>query len=234
MMKVSLHRAGKCGISEKGSFINHNDERQCEQNRFGALCLLHEREIEPLVSCELYSNREIGIVTIVTRGSLEYKDMDGSRGITSAGQIQYVTTGNNSRFLEHNPSAIEKTELLQLWIIPRKKGFIPRYEQRSCDIDRFNRWALIISGNGGKNSLRIEQDMRIRVSHLFLGHTLVSDPLKSGFGRLLFVQDGEVNACGHVLKRRDELHVIGDEPFEITANRDAHLFLIDVPMDDFE
>jgi len=233
-MKVFLHRASKRTVSEKGSFIDHNDDRQCQQNRFGALCLLHEREIEPLVSCELYTNREMGIVTIVTRGLLEYKDNDGSRGITSAGQIQYVGTGKNSRFLEHNPSAIEKTELVQLWIIPRKKGFTPRYEQRNCDMDRFNRWALLISENGRKNSLRIEQDMRIRGSHLFFGHTLVSDPLNLGYGRVLFVLDGEVNVCGHILKRRDELHVIGDEPFEIIANRDAHLLLIDIPMDDFE
>jgi redox-sensitive bicupin YhaK (pirin superfamily) len=173
-------------------------------------------------------------VTIVTRGLLEHKDVDGSHGVTRAGQIQYITVRNNSRLLEHNPSANEKAELLQLWFIPRKKGFIPRYEQHSYDMDRFNRWALVISGNGRKNSLRVEQDLSIRVSHLFLGHTLVSDPLKPGYGRLLFVQDGEVNACGHILKRRDELHVIGDEPFEITANRDAHLFLIDVPMSDFE
>ena len=46
--------------------------------------------------------------------------------------------------------------------------------------------------------------------------------------------DGEVNACGHCLKRRDELQVIGNDPFEITANKDARLFLLDVPMDDFE
>lgn len=232
-MKTFLHRAGKCGMNDKSSFVRH-DENHCEQSVLGALCLLKETEIEPLGSCELHPRRDIGIVTFVTHGLLEHKDSDGSRGVSSAGQMQYVIAGKNIRLLDHNPSAVEKTKLLQLWIIPRQKAFIPRYEQRSCDMDRLNRWALIVSGNGRKNSLRIEQDVTVRVSHLFMGHTLVSDPIQSGYGRLLFVQDGEVNACGHTLKRRDELHVIGDEAFEITANRDAHLFLIDVPMSDFE
>ncbi|MDO9055893.1 MAG: pirin family protein [Sulfuricurvum sp.] len=233
-MKISLHRAGKRGISDKDSFIRHDDANHCEQNRFGALCFLNETEIEPLGSCEFHLHRDTEIITIVTQGSLEHKDMDGSHGVIGAGHIQYMSAENNFRLLEHNPSPIEKTELLQLWIIPRQKNSIPRYEQRSCDMDRFNRWALIISGNGRKNSLQIEQDVSIRVSHLFMGHTLVSDPMKPGYGRLLFVLDGEVNACGHILKRRDELQILGDETFEITANRDAHLFLFDVPMAHFE
>ncbi|MBV5320971.1 MAG: pirin family protein [Sulfuricurvum sp.] len=233
-MEVTLHRSGKYSISEKASFLNHCDTHLSKPNRLGALCLLNETEIEPLGSCEVNPHCDIGIVTIVTHGLLEHKDTDGSRGVIKAGQIQYITAGDNLRLLEHNPSAIEKTKLLQLWIIPRKKGFMTRYEQRNCDMDRFNRWALIISGNGRKNSLRVEQDVTIRVSHLFMGHTLVSDPTQVGYGRLLFVLDGEVNACGHTLRGRDELHVIGDEAFEITANRDAHLFLIDVPMSDFE
>lgn len=233
-MKTSLHRAGQCGISEKGSFLKHFDDHHCSINQFGALCHFQEGIIEPLGSCELSLQHDREIVTIVTKGSLEHKDADGSRGVIRAGEIHYVTAGNNIRLLEHNPSAVEKTEMLQLWIIPRKKGTTPQYVQYSCDMDRHNRWALVFSGNGQKNSLRIEQDMCMRVSHLYVGHTLVSELHKPGYGRLLFVLDGEVNACGHTLKRKDELHVLGDEPFEITANRDARLFLFDIPMSDFE
>jgi len=233
-MKVSLHRAGKEGIPEKGSFLNHCDYNNSEKDRFGALCLLNKTVIEPLGGYELHPHRDIEVVSIITQGVLEHHDMNGTQEVVRAGQIQYISAGNSLKLLAHNPSAIDKTELVQLWIIPRKQGLVPRYEQRSCDMDRLNRWALIISGNGRKNSLRITQDVNIRVSHLYFGHTLVSDPVKSGYGRLLFVLDGEVNACGHTLKCLDELHVIGDEPFEITANRDAHLFLLDVPMVNFE
>ncbi len=233
-MEISIHRAGECGISEKDSFLKHYDDRHCALSKFGALCHLHEREIEPLGSCELNTHRDIEIVTIVTRGTMEHKEMGGSRGVVREGEIHYIAAGNNVRLLQHNPSPVDKTELLQLWIVPRQKNSTPRHEHRTCEMDKLNRWTLVFSGNGQKNSLRIEQDMCMRVSHLYVGHTLVSDLHKPGYGRLLFVLDGEVNACGHTLKRRDELHVIGDEPFEITANRDARLFLFDVPMSDFE
>lgn len=232
-MYTSIKRVGECSITQKDSFVKHQDD-VCAQEKFGALCQFQERQIEPLGSCELHPKRDVEIVTIVTKGQLEHKDSEGSRRTLGAGHIQYLSAKNNLPFLEHNPSASDTTELLQLWIIPRKEGFLPRYEHRTCDIDRLNRWAYIISGNGRKNSLRIAQDVTVRVSHLFMGHTLVSEPVQSGYGRILFVLDGEVDACGKLLKRREELQVIGDDPFEITANRDAHLFLLDVPMHDFE
>jgi redox-sensitive bicupin YhaK (pirin superfamily) len=231
-MYTAIKRIGECSITQKDSFVSRQDDH-CAQERFGALCQFQERKIEPLGSCELHPKRDVEIITIVTKGQLEHKDSHGIRGTLGSGHIQYFSTKNNLPFLEHNPSPSDATELLQLWIIPREEGFLPRYEQRTCDIDRFNRWAYIISGNGRKNSLRISQDVTVRVSHLFMGHTLVSEPMQSGYGRILFILDGEVDACGHILKRRDELQVIGDEPFEITANRDAHLFLIDVPMRNF-
>jgi hypothetical protein len=233
-MKVSLYRAEKRAVSERGSLFNHCSCHHNEQNGFGALCLLNQTVIEPLGGYELHPHRDIEVISIVTRGSLEHHDINGTHEVAMAGQIQYISAKNTLKLLAHNPSAVDKTELVQLWIIPRKQGLLPRYEQHTCDMDRLNRWALIISGNGRKNSLRITQDVNIRVSHLYLGHTLVSDPAKPGYGRLLFVLDGEVNACGHILKRLDELQVIGEEPFEITANRDAHLFLFDVPMANFE
>lgn len=233
-MEIVLHRAGRPDLFDKTSRVHRYDYHHFEQNGFGALSLLNETIIEPLGSFSIEPHRNMEIITIVTEGTLAYREGDGDDRLTHAGQIQYISAGHHHTLYEYNASAVETTHLLQFGIIPNQKPTLPRYEQRDCDMERFNRWAQIISGNGKKNSLRIMQDVSLRVAHLFLGHTLVSDPLKSGYGRLLFVLDGEVNACGHRLKRRDELQVIGNDPFEITANKDARLFLLDVPMDNFE
>ena len=231
-MYTSIQKIAHCAITQKDSFIAHQND-SCENDGFGALCLFQERKIEPLGSCEYHSKHDIEILTIVINGQLEHKEKHKAHGVLGVGHIQYHTAERNTSFLEHNPSPSETTELLQLWIFPKKEGFVPRYEKRTCDIDRLNRWAYIISGNGRKNSMRISQDVTVRVSHLFMGHTLVSEPMYTGYGRILFVLDGEVDACRYVLKRRDMLQVIGDETFEITANRDAHLFLMDIPMQNF-
>ena len=151
-MYTSIKKIAHCAITQKDSFITHQDD-SCENDAFGVLCLFQERKIEPLGSCEYHSPHDIEILTIVIHGQLEHKESNANHEILSAGHLQYHTSQNNASFLEHNPSASETTELLQLWILPKKEGFVPRYEKRTCDIDRLNRWAYVISGNGRKNWL---------------------------------------------------------------------------------
>lgn len=238
-MEFFHHKAEERGIAEHGwlhsrfsfSFADyHNKERM----GFGALRVLNDDCLEPSGGFAMHPHHDMEIITIVMKGSLEHKDSHGNHGVISEGEIQYMSAGLGIEHSEFNPSSKERTELFQIWIIPRKKGTPPHYEQRKCDMDSVNRWALIVSGEGKKGSLKIAQNVNIRVSHLFCGHTLVSDPLKAGYGRLLFVVDGEVNVGGYTLKRRDELQIIGDEPFEITVNRDARLLLFEVPLENFE
>ena len=69
------------------------------------------------------------------------------------------------------------------------------------------------------------------MAYLEAGHILGCNPIKAGHGRLLLVIEGEVKTCGHTLQRRDELQVVGDEAFEITANSDTQLLMFDVPME---
>jgi redox-sensitive bicupin YhaK (pirin superfamily) len=235
-MKFFLHRADERGSAEHGWLhsrfsFSFSDYHNPNRIGFGVLRVINDDVIEPLGGFKMHPHRDMEIITIVTQGSLKHEDTEGNHGIIKAGEIQYMSAGMGIEHSEFNPSPKEQTELFQIWIKPQEKGLIPHYEQHRCDMDRINRWALLVSGDGRKGSLKIAQDATIRVSHLFLGHTLVSDSIKAGHGRLLFVIDGEVNACGYTLKRRDELQVIGDEAFEITANIHAHLLLFDVPME---
>lgn len=235
-MKFFLHKSYERGNAEHGwlhsrfsfSFADyHNDNRM----KFGALRVFNDDVIEPSSGFGMHPHRDMEIITIVTKGSLEHKDSEGNRGIITAGQIQYMSAGTGIHHSEFNPSSHERVELFQIWITPSAKGLRPTYKQRDCnDLDTINRWSLIVSGDGRKKSMSISQDATIKTARLYPGHTLVSDSIKNGHGRLLFVIDGEVNVCGHTLKRRDELQVIGDKAFEITVERDAHLILIDVPM----
>lgn len=236
-MKTFVHKAHERGSAEHGwlhskfsfSFADyHNPQRM----GFGVLRVINDDIIEPEGGFAMHPHRDMEIITIVMNGSLEHEDSEGNRGIIRAGQIQYMSAGSGIQHSEFNPSFTERVELFQIWITPDAKRLPPRYKQRDChDLDTMNRWSLIVSGDGRKKSMQISQDASIKTARLYPGHTLVSDPIKKGHGRLLLVVDGEINACGHTLKRRDELQVISDEAFEITAEKDAHLILFDVPMD---
>lgn len=236
-MKTSLHKADERGIAEHGwlhsrfsfSFADyHNRERM----GFGVLRVINDDIIEPSGGFGMHPHRDMEIITIVTKGSLEHKDSEGNHGIITAGEIQYMSAGSGVHHSEFNPSSSERVELFQIWIHPHSKGLSPRYEQRDFrDLDSFNRWAIIVSSDESEGSMPIRQDASILTTRLEEGHTLVSDSRKSGHGRLLLVIEGEIKVCGHTLKRRDELQVLGDEAFEIMANTDTHLLLFDVPME---
>ena len=236
-METFIHRADERGIAEHGwlhsrfsfSFAEyHNRERM----GFGVLRVINDDIIEPSSGFGMHPHRNMEIITIVTKGSLEHKDSVGNHGIITAGQIQYMSAGSGVHHSEYNPSSQERVELFQIWIIPQTKGLTPRYEERDFrDLDIENRWALIVSGDGREGSMPIAQDASIMTARLHPGDTLVSDPIKTGHGRLLLVIDGKANACGHTLGRRDEMQVMGDESFEITAETSTHLLLFDVPME---
>ncbi|MDD5052989.1 MAG: pirin family protein [Sulfuricurvum sp.] len=236
-MKSFIHRANERGIAEHGwlhsrfsfSFAQYHDRTRMG---FGALRVINDDIIEPSGGFGMHPHRDMEIITIVLKGSLEHKDSEGNHDIIHAGEIQYMCAGSGIEHSEFNPSSQEKVELFQIWIIPKEKDLKPFYAKRNChDLDTMNRWSLIVSGDGRKKSMKIFQDVTIKTARLYPGHTLVSDPIKEGHGRLLLVIDGEVHVCGHTLKHRDELQVIGNESFEITVERDAHLILFDVPMD---
>jgi hypothetical protein len=234
-MKTSLHKADQRGVAEHGwlhsrfsfSFADyHNRERM----GFGVLRVINDDIIEPSGGFGMHPHRDMEIVTIVLNGSLEHHDSQGNYGITTAGQIQYMSAGSGIEHSEFNPSSIEQTQLFQIWIFPQEKGLPPRYEQRDFrDLDTKNRWAIMVSGDGVEDSMLIRQDASIMMTHLEAGQTLISNPIKAGHGRLLLVIDGEINTCGHTLQRHDELQIIGDEAFEITASSDAQLLMFDVP-----
>jgi hypothetical protein len=237
VMKTVIHRADERGSAEHGwlhsrfsfSFADYYNPKRMG---FGALRVINDDVIEPEGGFGMHPHQDMEILTIVLKGSLEHEDSMGNRGIISAGQIQYMSAGSGIQHSEFNPSSTERVELFQIWIHPKEKGLPPRYQQRDySDLNTMNRWSLIVSGDGRKKSMQISQDTTIKTSRLYPGHTLVSDPIKPGHGRLLLVVEGEINACGYTLRRRDELQVIGDDTFEITAEKDAHLILFDVPLD---
>ena len=235
-MQYTIHRANERGSASHGwlnsrfsfSFAEyHNSNRM----GFGVLRVINDDVIEPSSGFGMHPHRDMEIVTIVLKGSLEHKDSQGNYGITTAGQIQYMSAGSGIEHSEYNPSSSEAVELFQIWIHPHTKGLPPRYEQRDFrDLDTLNRWAIIISGDGCDGSMSIRQDAMILTARLNKGTTLLCEGIKAGQGRLLLVVEGEITVADHTLKQRDEVQIIGVEAFEITASRDAHVLMFEVPM----
>jgi len=235
-MQYTIHRANERGSASHGwlnSYFSFSFAEYHNPNRmgFGVLRVINDDVISPSSGFGMHPHRDMEIVTIVLKGSLEHKDSQGNHGTTTAGQIQYMSAGSGIEHSEYNPSLTEAVELFQIWIYPHTKGLAPRYEQRDFrDLNTANRWAVIISGDGRDGSMSIRQDAMILTTRLDAGCTLMCEPTQVNHARLLLVVEGEISVGEYTLKRRDEVQIVGEEAFEITALCDAPVLLFDVPM----
>ena len=235
-MHYMIHRADERGVAEHGwlhsrfsfSFADyHNRERM----GFGLLRVINDDIVEPQSGFGMHPHRDMEIVTIVLKGSIEHTDSLGHHGFTNAGEIQMMSAGTGIEHSERNPSEDETLELFQIWIYPNAHNLIPHYEQRDfSDVLMSGVWGLLISGDGREGSMKIAQDANIKMTRLSSGMEIVCDEVPTGYGRLLLVIEGEIQCMSESLGRRDELQILDTNNFVIRAMSESHLIIFEVPM----
>ena len=235
-MNYTIHRANYRGVAEHGwlhsrfsfSFAEyHNRDRM----GFGVLRVINDDIVEPKSGFGMHPHRDMEIITIVLKGSIEHTDSLGHHGFTNAGEIQMMSAGTGIEHSERNPSADEPLELFQIWIFPNEKNLSPHYEQRDFrDVSMMGVWGLFVSGDGREGSMKISQDANIKMTRLSAGMEIGCGEIASGYGRLLLVIEGEVQIGEAILSRRDELQTLDTDNFVIHALIESHIILFEVPM----
>lgn len=234
-MSLLLHRSAQRGIAEHGwlhsrfsfSFAEyHNPLRM----GFGALRVINDDIVEAGNGFGMHPHKNMEIVSIVTKGSLEHRDSEGNHGIIHAGEIQYMSAGSGVFHSEH-ATAGSDAALFQIWIHPYENGGTPRYEQRSfIHHDQQNQWLTLISADGADDSIVIKQDTAIYSAEISGGTTIAIPNVKSGHGRLIFVIEGKVEINTHILEARDEIQITDQEEYTLLAHSESKVLLFDVPM----
>lgn len=235
-MSYSIHRSHERGIAEHGwlhTRFSFSFAEYYNRNRmgFGALRVINDDVIEAGKGFGMHPHRDMEIVSILTKGSLEHKDSEGNHGIIEAGQIQYMSAGSG---VMHSEYATDKEDaaLFQIWIHPNRKGGVPLYENRDFStVDQHNRWALLVSGDGREHSIQIRQDAAIFSASLDTGVQIRVEPVGASHGRLIFVMEGSIEIAGNVLNARDELQITDAEEYALLALTESKILLFDVPMD---
>lgn len=234
-MALTLHRSHERGIAEHGwlhsrfsfSFAEyHNPYRM----GFGALRVINDDIVKAGNGFGMHPHKNMEIVSIITKGSLEHKDSEGNHGIINTGEIQYMSAGNGVFHSEYATKDSD-TALFQIWIHPAQNGGTPRYEQRSfVHLDQQNRWLTLISGDGVDDSIVIKQDAAIHSAEITEGTTVAIPNVTSGHGRLIFVIEGKISIDAHILEARDELQITDEEEYTLLAHSDSKVLVFDVPM----
>ena len=114
-----------------------------------------------------------------------------------------MSAGTGIMHSEFNASASQTCHMLQIWIMPSKRGIPPGYEQKTIDPDSVrNHFARIAAPEPRETEVRLVQDAEIWAAKLDAGVEAIH-PLAKGRKAWLQVAKGEVKLDEATLKAGD-------------------------------
>ena len=215
------------------SFADYHDP---DNVHFGPLRVFNDDVVRGGGGFDMHPHRDMEIITYVISGRLEHRDHLGNRGVVHPGEVQVMSAGKGIMHAEFNASQTEPVHLLQIWVIPRRRGGKPRWEQRQfTPAQRAGRLLPVVSATESTQSpdtLKIDQDATVYVSSLKAGQAVEHRTAGAGRKAYLFVIGGGVMLNGDTdLAVGDQARVdLGDErTLSLRATADAELILLDLP-----
>src|SRR5260370_32730520 len=174
----------------------------------------------------MHPHRDMEIITYVLDGSLEHRDSLGTGSVIQLGEVQRMTAGTGIRHSEFNPSEKTPVHLLQIWLLPEKKGLTPAYEQKSFSANGHG-LELVAARDGRDGAVTIHQDVDLFACRLKEGER-IQHRVQPGRHGWVQITRGEVSLNGQRLTAGDGA-ALSDEPaVEVTAAKPAEFLLFDL------
>src|SRR6478609_9690677 len=189
---------GWLDTSHTFSFDQYHDPRFMG---FRSLRVINEDWVQGGHGFPMHPHRDMEIITYVLDGALEHKDSMGNASTIRPGDGQRMSAGTGVHHSEANASKTEPAHLLQIWILPDRRGHEPGYEQKAFpEGEKRGRLRLIASPDGADGSVTIHQDAKLFVSLLSPGQQLEHELAPGRFGWLQ-VAKGAVELNGNLLRQ---------------------------------
>ena len=235
-MKKIFHPASSRGAADHGwlqakhsfSFANYYDS---ERVQFGALRVLNDDIIAPGMGFGTHPHDNMEIITIPLDGTLEHKDSLDNIGVIETDEIQVMSAGSGVYHSEYNKNKDQSVSLLQIWVFPNKKNVTPRYDQKNIkDLKKVNSFYPIVTPNQNGPGMWIHQDAWFHLGEFDKETRINYNINKKGNGVYVFLIEGSVQIDGESLEKRDALGIWDTEKFELLANQNSRVLLIEVPL----
>ena len=198
---------------------------------FGMLRVVNDDIVEPGQGFGKHPHNNMEIITIPLSGSLEHRDSMGNGSVINSGEVQVMSAGTGITHSEYNPSESEKVNFFQIWIIPKKRNVVPRYDQKAFDLSKsMNSFQLLVAPEGTKEALFIYQDAYISAGRFDNDIVNTYKVKKEGNGLFLMVISGTIEIDGKILQARDSAEIEDVNTIEIKALGFSEILLIEVPL----
>ena len=199
-----------------------------EYESFGPLRVINEDWIAGGAGFPPHPHRDMEIVTYILGGAISHKDSTGGGGTIRPGEIQRMSAGSGIVHAEFNASASEVCHLLQIWIMPSKRGITPGYEQKKIDPETIaNHFARIAGPDPNDNEVRLVQDAEIWATRLDPDNEAVHN-LRPGRKAWLQVAKGEVSVGKETLKAGDAAAITDVNQIQVRSRAPSEVLLFDM------
>jgi redox-sensitive bicupin YhaK (pirin superfamily) len=231
---LQLRPAGERGHFDHGwldtyhsfSFADYHDPAHMG---FRALRVINEDRVVPGEGFGTHPHRDMEIVTYVLEGALQHKDSMGTGSVIRPHEVQRMSAGTGVFHSEFNASKTDPVHLLQIWLLPERRGIEPSYEQKAFDpAEKRGRWRLVGARDGREGAVTIHQDVDLYGTIVGPGDA-VRHALKPGRHAWVQVARGRATVNGQALEPGDGL-ALSDVASVEASGRDgeAELLLCDL------
>jgi redox-sensitive bicupin YhaK (pirin superfamily) len=204
------------------SFDQYYDPQHVQ---FRSLRVLNEDVVAPGGGFPMHPHRDMEILTWILDGAIEHRDNAGGSGVIRPGELQHMSAGTGVMHSEFNPSRKDPAHLLQIWILPERKGLKPEYEQLSFpDADLRNKFTLVA---GPKAPVTVHQDANLYIARLDK-EAEAKQALQPGRHAWVQIARGKVKLNGKELKTGDGAAVSDEKEIRVTATEPAEVLLFDL------
>jgi quercetin 2,3-dioxygenase len=201
-----------------------------DPNRMGfrSLRVINEDRVAPGAGFPPHSHKDMEIISYVLAGAVEHRDSLGTGSVIKPGDVQIMSAGTGITHSEFNHSQTEPVHLLQIWIVPDRRGIEPRYEQQNFPAEEKQGKLRLIAAPEGKNgAVTIYQDVYLYASVMGAGDE-ISYEVKPNRYAWLQIAQGIVELNGEMLRAGDGVQINSPDRLEISTNIGAEILLFDL------
>ena len=230
---ISIRKSSERGFADRGwlksfhtfSFADYLDPQHMG---FRSLRVINDDRVGPGAGFPAHPHRDMEILSYVVEGALEHRDSMGNGAVIRPGDVQRISAGSGITHSEFNPSEEAPVHFLQVWILPRRRGGKPSWEQKHfTEEERRKGLQLIASPDGRSGSVTIEQDVAVYASQTSRDsrRTFELGPGRHGW---IQVVAGSVDVAGQTLVEGDGAAVSDERAVELASPAESHLLLFDL------
>ena len=197
---------------------------------FGVLRVLNDDIVHPKSGFDTHPHHDMEIISYVVDGEITHEDSMGNKETLQRGEVQYLSAGEGIFHSEHNVHPSKDLRLLQIWIVPPKKGLPRLYgSHRFKEDERRNTLLKIASSSDGDAPIKIHQDVQIFVGEL--DKSKVLEYAIEENRQVYFVQiEGEGQVNDVALDEGDAMEITTEKSLHVKALTKAHILFIDMPV----